>query len=97
MPLLVRWPGTIKPNSKINGMISHMDWMPTLLAAAGEPNVKEKLMSKDGYKANGKDWRVKLAGYNYIPYFKGEVKEVPRTSYVYWDQAGNLSAIRWTD
>ncbi|WDE96202.1 arylsulfatase [Lentisphaera profundi] len=97
VPLLVRWPGTIKPGKKFNDMISHMDWMPTFLAAAGEPDVKEKLMSKEGHKANGKNWRVKLAGYNYIPYFKGEVKEVPRESYFYWDQGGNLSAVRWKD
>jgi len=97
VPLLVRWPGVIKPNTKYNDMISHMDWMPTFMAAAGEPDIKEKLMSKKGHKANGKQWRVKLAGYNYLPYFKGEEKEVPRKSYVYWSANGELSAIRWTD
>ncbi|NMU76068.1 sulfatase-like hydrolase/transferase, partial [Vibrio parahaemolyticus] len=65
VPQLVRWPGVIKPGTKINEMMAHQDWLPTLLAAAGVPDVKEKLA--EGYKANGKEWRVHLDGYNFMP------------------------------
>ena len=73
VPLIVRWPGVIKPGTVYNDIISQEDWMPTLLAAAGEPDVVEKL--KKGYKANGKTFKVHLDGYNFLPYFKGEVDE----------------------
>jgi arylsulfatase len=95
VPLLVRWPGVIKPGSEINYMIAHNDWMPTLVAAAGEPKVKEKLLQ--GYQANGKTFKVHLDGYNYLPFFKGEVKKAPREEYLYFDQSGNLNAVRWND
>ena len=95
VPLLVRWPGVIKPGSKINEAIAHNDWMPTLLAAVGEPDVKEKLAQ--GHKANGKDWRVKLDGYNWLPFFKGEAKTSPRNEYFYFGQAGDLNAVRYRD
>ncbi len=51
-------------------MMAHQDWLPTLLAAAGVPDMKEKLA--EGYKANGKDWRVHIDGYNFMPYFEGK-------------------------
>ena len=59
---MVRWPGVIKPGTEINDIISHEDWLPTLLAAAGEPNVKEKLLT--GLAAGGKTYKVHLDGYN---------------------------------
>ena len=71
--LLVRWPGVIKPGTIYNDIISQEDWMPTLLAAAGEPDIVEKL--KKGYKANGKTFKVHADGYNFLPYFKGEAQE----------------------
>ena len=73
VPMLVRWPGVIKPGTIINDIISQEDWMPTLLAAAGEPDIVEKL--KQGYEANGKTFKVHLDGYNFLPFFKGEVEE----------------------
>ena len=69
MPLLVRWPGVIKPGTIVNDMISHQDWMPTLLAAAGEPDIKGRLLK--GHKAGNKTFKVHLDGYNFVPFLKG--------------------------
>ena len=74
VPLVVRWPGVIKPGTEINDIISHEDWLPTLLAAAGQPNVKESLLT--GLAAGGTTYKVHLDGYNLMPYFKGETKAV---------------------
>jgi arylsulfatase len=95
VPMLVRWPGVIKPGTIVNDIFSQEDWMPTLLAAAGEPNIVEKL--KQGYAANGKTWKVHLDGYNFMPYFKGEAKKGPREEIFYFGQGGELNAIRWND
>jgi arylsulfatase len=95
VPLLVRWQGVLKPGTTVNEIISHEDWLPTLLAAAGVPDVKEKLAR--GYKANGKEWRVKLDGYNFLPFFKGEAKKGPRDAIYYFSQGGELNAVRWND
>lgn len=95
VPMVVRWPGVIKPNSKHNEIFSQEDWMPTLLAAAGVPDVVEKL--EKGYKANGKTWKVHPDGYNFLPYFKGEAKKAPREEIFYFGQGGELNAVRWND
>ena len=95
VPQLVRWPGVIKPGTKVNAMMAHQDWMPTLLAAAGVPDVKEKLAK--GYKANGKQWRVKLDGYNFMPYLAGKADTSPRNSMLYFSSNGELNAVRWND
>jgi arylsulfatase len=96
IPMMVRWPGVIKPGTQYNDMISLIDWFPTLLAAAGVPDIKEKM--KTGFAgAGGKTFKVHLDGYNFLPYFKGEVKQGPRDSIYYFDQGGNLNAIRWND
>ena len=73
--MLVRWPGVIKPGTIVNEIFSQEDWMPTLLAAAGEPNIVEKL--KQGYKANGKTFKVHPDGYNFLPYLQGRGQERP--------------------
>jgi arylsulfatase len=93
--MMVRWPGVIKPGTQYNDIISLIDWFPTLCAAAGEPNIKEKM--KSGFAANGKTFKVHLDGYNFMPYFKGEEKKGPRDVLYYFDQGGNLNAIRWND
>jgi arylsulfatase len=95
VPMIVRWPGVIKPDTQCNEIISQEDWLPTLLAAAGVPDVKEKLMQ--GYQANGRTFRVHLDGYNFMPYFKGETKKGPREEILYFSQFGDLNAIRWKD
>jgi len=92
IPLLMRWPGVIKPGTVDNGIISQEDWMPTFLAAAGEPDVVEKL--KKGHQANGRTFKVHPDGYNMLPYLKGEVKESPRKEIFYFGQGGELNAIR---
>jgi len=95
VPQVIRWPGTIEPGTIYNDIISHEDWLPTFLAAAGVPDVVEKL--KDGYKANGKEWKVHLDGHNFMPYFKGETEAGPRDVIYYFGQGGELNAIRWND
>jgi arylsulfatase len=96
IPMMVRWPGVIKPGTQYNDIISLMDWFPTLLAAAGVPDIKEKM--KTGFAgAGGKTFKVHLDGYNFLPYFKGEEKQGPRDAIYYFDQGGNLNAIRWND
>ncbi|MDG3583875.1 arylsulfatase [Galbibacter pacificus] len=93
VPCAIRWPGVIKPGTVYNDIFSHEDMMPTLVAAAGEPNIKEKVLK--GYSANGKTFKQHLDGYNFLPYLKGEVKEAPRKEIFYFDAGGNLNAIRY--
>ena len=95
VPLLVRWPGVIKPGTVYNDVISQEDWMPTFVAAAGEPDVVEKL--KKGYKANGREFKIHADGYNFLPYFKGDAKKAPREEIYYFAQGGELNAIRVQD
>jgi arylsulfatase len=95
VPQVIRWPGVIKPGTIYNDIISHEDWMPTFLAAAGVPDIVEKLQK--GYKANGKEWKVHLDGYNYMPYLQGKVKKSPREQIFYFGQGGELNAVRWND
>jgi arylsulfatase A-like enzyme len=95
VPQMIRWPGTVKPGSIYNDIISHEDWLPTFLAAAGEPNIVEKV--KKGHKANGKKWKVHLDGFDQTAYLSGKTKESPRDQIVYFGQGGELNAIRWND
>lgn len=95
VPMLVKWPGVIEPGTKNNDIISQEDWIPTLMAAAGEPDIVDKL--KQGYTANGKDWRVHLDGYNFLPRFKGEAEKGPREQIFYFSADGELNALRWND
>ncbi len=97
VPQVVKWPGTIKPGTIYNDIMSQEDWMPTLLAAAGVDDVKEKLASKKGFKANGKNFRVHLDGYNFKPYFEGNEEKGPRREIMYFAASGLLNAIRVDD
>ena len=92
VPCAVRWPGVIKPGTVSNELFSHTDMLPTLLAAAGEPDIVEKL--KKGHKAGNKTFKVCIDGYNLLPFLKGEVKENPRKGFLYWSDDGDLMAIR---
>ena len=94
-PSLVRWPGKIEAGSISNEIVSGLDWMPTFLAAAGQDDVKEKLLK--GYKANGKEFKVHLDGYNLLPYLTGKVKEGPRQEIFYFSDDGDLTALRYDD
>jgi len=95
VPCAIRWPGVIEPGTVYNHIFSHEDMMPTLVAAAGEPNVKEKLLN--GYEAAGKNFNAHLDGYNLLPYFSGETEEGPRKEIFYFDAGGNLNAIRYNN
>jgi arylsulfatase len=92
-PCMVRWPGKIKAGSISNEIISNLDWMPTVLAAAGEPDIKEKLL-KD-YEAAGKTFKVHLDGYNFLPYLTGKEEKGPRIEYFYFSDDGDLLALRY--
>ncbi|MGD9592962.1 MAG: arylsulfatase [Candidatus Berkiella sp.] len=93
VPAMVRWPGVIKPGSVSIDIISHLDWMPTLLAAAGDANIKEELLK--GFDANGTNYKVHLDGFNFLPYFSGQDKEGPRKSFFYFSDDGDLTALRY--
>ena len=95
VPMMVRWPGKIKPGQISDTIISQEDWMPTLVAAAGEPDVVEKL--KKGYKANGRDFKIHPDGYNFVPFLTGKSKEGPRKEIYYFGQGGELNAVRVQD
>ncbi|GAA5315356.1 MAG: arylsulfatase [Candidatus Pelagadaptatus aseana] len=95
VPQFMRWPGKVKAGTKINGITSHEDWMPTLLAAAGDSNIVAKL--KKGHKANGKTFKVHPDGYNLLPYITGKAKESPRDTIFYFSANQELNAVRWND
>ncbi|MHC5110523.1 MAG: arylsulfatase [Planctomycetota bacterium] len=93
VPLLVKWPGVIKPGSEINEIISHEDWFQTLAAAVGEDNLKESLMK--GAQLGNRQYKVHLDGYNFLPYFKGEVEDSPRKEFFYFSDTGDLLNLRY--
>jgi arylsulfatase len=89
---MIRWPGVIKPGTEINDIMSHEDWVPTLVSAAGEPNVKEKLLT--GYQAAGKTFKVHLDGYDQRDLLAG-TGPTKRKEFFYWTDDGNLAALRY--
>ena len=92
VPAVVRWPGTVKPGTVINDIFSMEDWVPTLMAAVGEPDVKKKLLT--GYKANGKTFKVHLDGYDQTELLTGRGRG-KRHEIFYFDDTGSLNAIRY--
>ncbi|HEV7318984.1 MAG TPA: arylsulfatase [Ensifer sp.] len=95
VPTCIRWPGVIKPNTVYNEVFSHYDLIPTFCAAAGEPDVVAKC--KTGYQAGSKTFKVHLDGYNLMPFFRGEVNDGPRRDFLYWNDDGELVAVRVQD
>jgi arylsulfatase len=95
VPAFVRWPAKIKAGTVLNGVVSHQDFLPTLLAAAGEPDIKEKLLK--GHKTGAKTFKVHIDGFNMLPYLTGEVKESPRQSFFYISDDGDIMALRMGD
>jgi arylsulfatase A-like enzyme len=95
VPSFIRWPGKIKPGTVLNGIVSHQDMLPTLLAAAGEPDINKKLLA--GHQAAGKTFKVHIDGVNMLPYFTGQVKESPRASFFYMSDDGEVMAVRTGD
>ena len=95
VPTFVRWPGKFKAGTVLNGIVTHQDWFETFLAAAGVPDVKEKLL--EGHQAGDKIVKVHLDGYNMLPYLMGEVEESPRHFYFYFSDDAEVIAIRMHD
>lgn len=93
VPLLARWPGKFPAGTVLNGIISHADWFPTLLAAAGDEDVKDRLLK--GAELDGKSYKVHLDGFNQLPYLTGEAKESPRPYFFYVSDDGDLTAMRY--
>ena len=95
VPAFVRWPGKFKAGTVPNGIVTMQEWLPTLLAAAGEPDIKEKLLK--GHKVGNKTFKVHIDGFNLLPYLMGEVNESPRQSFFYISDDGEILAIRHND
>jgi arylsulfatase A-like enzyme len=92
VPCMIRWPGRIVAGSVSNEIISGLDWMPTLLAAAGDPDIKQKLLN--GYQAGGKTYKVHLDGYNQLPYLTRQQPNSARREFFYFNDDGDLVAMR---
>jgi arylsulfatase A-like enzyme len=93
-PFLMRWPGTIPKGQVLNGIFSLEDVLPTLMAAAGIPDIKEKLLN--GHQAGEKHFHVHLDGYNQLPYLTGDGPESARHEFFYYGER-DLFAIRYNN
>jgi arylsulfatase len=92
VPAMVRWPGLIKPGTVYNDIVAHEDWIPTLVAAAGNPDVKEELLK--GYTVGNKTFKVHLDGYNITDYLAGKGPD-PRRDFIYFMDDGSLVGLRY--
>jgi len=92
VPCVMRWPGVIEPGRVINDITSLQDFIPTFAAAAGEPNLVEKV--KKGYTIGSKSYKVHLDGYNLLPFLSGAEAKCPREGFLYWSDDGDLLALR---
>lgn len=95
VPAFVRWPGELPANQVRNGLVAHQDWLPTLLSAAGEKDVRDALMK--GHIVGDRTFKVHIDGYDMLPYLTGETKESPRDSVFYFSDDGDLLALRFGD
>jgi arylsulfatase len=95
IPLLVRWPGKVAANKVSNEIISLEDMLPTLLAAAGQPDITAKLLA--GTSIGGASYKVHLDGYNFLPYLTGQTEKGPRKEFFAWVDDGTLGAMRYGD
>jgi len=96
VPAMVRWPGKIKAGVWSTEIMHHMDWLPTFLAVAGEPDIKEKLKTGN-VSAIGRTYKVHLDGYNFLPYLTGKEEKGPRHEIFYFSDDGDLTALRYDD
>jgi arylsulfatase len=95
VPAMVRWPGHIKPGTVCNEIVSHLDFLPTILAAAGEPNITEKLAQ--GYTIGDQTYKVHLDGYNMIPLFTGQTDVGPRKGFIYINDDQQVTGVRYSN
>jgi len=93
VPAMVRWPGKIKPDQVSNEIVAHLDWLPTVLAVAGDTQVTDKLLK--GYKVGDMTYKVHLDGYNLVPYLTGQAKKSPRESFFYINDDQQLVGLRY--
>jgi len=93
VPFLIRWPGHVPAGEAMNDIVSHTDWVPTLLAAAGEPNIKQKLLA--GHMVGSRTFKVHLDGYNLLPMITRQGGQWPRKEFFYWNDDGQLVALRY--
>jgi arylsulfatase A-like enzyme len=93
IPMIVRWPAKVKAGTVTNEIVQHHDWLPTFLSMAGEPDVMEKL--KKGHTANGKKFKNHIDGFDLVPFLTGKTKESPRKLFFYFDDDGNVVALRY--
>jgi arylsulfatase len=92
---MIRWPGHIQPGQVSLEIVSGLDWLPTLVAAAGDPDVREKLLT--GHEAAGKTFKVHLDGYNQLPYLTGQEPRSARQEFFYFNDDGDLVALRYAN
>jgi len=95
VPAMVRWPGKIKPGQVSNEIMSHLDWMPTLAAVVGDPDLKQELLA--GVRIGSKDSKLHLDGYNFLPYLTGKTDKSPRREFIYLDDEGMPVCVRVGD
>jgi arylsulfatase len=93
VPCMVRWPGHIQAGSICNEIVAHLDWAPTILAAAGVPDLKEQLLK--GMKVGDTNFKVHLDGYNLLPLLTGQQKEGPRKEFYYFNDDSELVGLRY--
>jgi len=95
VPAFMRWPGVFPAGTTLNGLVAHEDWLPTFAAAAGAPDVKEKLLK--GVALNGRTYKNHIDGYNMLDYLSGKVAESPRKEFWYVNDEGQVVAARYED
>lgn len=95
VPAFIRWPGHFPAGTTLNGIVSHEDWLPTFAAAAGAPDIKEKLLK--GVELNGREYKNHIDGYNQLDYLSGKTDKSPRREFIYVGDDGNIMAIRFED
>lgn len=96
VPCFIKWPGQFPAGTTLNGIVSHEDWLPTFAAAAGAPDIKEKLL-EGGVELNGRTYKNHIDGYNMLDYLSGKVTESPRNEFIYLNDAAEVVAIRVGD
>jgi arylsulfatase len=93
VPAMIRWPGHIKAGQVSNEIVSGLDWFPTLVAAAGDTDITQRLLT--GWQTGGQTYKIHLDGYNILPYLGGQTDKSPRKDFFYFNDDGQLVAIRY--